>query len=145
MFSKSFGYAVRGILYIAIVTETKTRVQLAEIARQLAVPKHFLAKVLKTLAKEGIINSMKGPYGGFYINQQTMTTSLFEMMKVTGEVEEFGNCVLRFRKCNADNPCPMHLKIESLRQQWQQLLSSTTISDLLKKEQPNFIKSIAAI
>ena len=145
VFSKSFGYALRGVLYVAMLNGNKARVQLDEIAEQLSVPRHFLAKVMKIIVKEGVLNSMKGPYGGFYINEQTMQTSLFRLMEITGEVEELSTCVLRLRKCNALHPCPMHKQIESMRKQWRGLLSSTTVGDLLKKEQPDFIQSIAVI
>lgn len=145
VFSKSFGYALRGILYVAMVNESKTRVQLEEIAQQLTVPRYFLGKVMKNLVKEGMLSSLKGPYGGFCINERTLKTTLFKLVETTGEVEELSTCVLRLRKCNAQHPCPMHQQVESLRMQWQRLLSSTTIGDLLKKNQPDFIRSIAVI
>lgn len=145
VFSKSFGYALRGVLYLASVNENKPRVQLDEIAGELAVPRHFLGKVMKTLVKEGVLSSLKGPYGGFCINEKTMEMPLIQLMEITGEVEEFSTCVLRLRKCNAHNPCPMHRQIESLRHQWHGLLAATTIGDLLKQDQPDFIRSIAVV
>jgi len=145
VFSKSFGYALRGILYVAMVSESKARVRLDEIAEQLTVPRHFLGKVMKNLVKEGVLSSLKGPYGGFCINDRTVETTLFKLVETTGEVEQLSTCVLRLRKCNAQYPCPMHRQVESLRKQWQRLISSTTIGDLLKKNQPDFIQSIAAI
>jgi len=145
VFSKSFGYALRGILYVAMVSEKKPRVQLDEVASALAVPRHFLGKVMKNLVKEGVLGSLKGPYGGFCINEKTLTTTLFKLVEITGEVEESTTCVLRLRQCNARHPCPMHQQVESLRKQWRGLLLSTSIGDLLKKDQPDFIKSIAVI
>jgi len=145
VFSKSFGYALRGILYVALVSETRARVQLDEMADQLAVPRHFLGKVMKNLVKEGILDSVRGPSGGFYMNEQTLQTPLYRLIEITGEVEEMSMCVLRLRKCNAQHPCPMHSEAIQMRGQWQQLLSSTTIGDLLRKDQPDFIQSIAVI
>lgn len=145
VFSKSFGYALRGVLYVSIMSESKPKVQLNEIAEALSVPRHFLGKVMKKLVKEGVLDSQKGPHGGFYINEKSTEITLLKLMEITGETEEFSTCVLRFRKCNAHNPCPMHREIESLRRQWQYLLASSTIGDLLKQDQPDFIRSIAAI
>ena len=145
IFSKSFGYGLRGVLYIRMAGEMKTMVQLDEIASELAIPRHFLGKVMKKLVKGGVLSSLKGPYGGFCINEITMETSLLKLVDMTGEPEEFSSCVLRLRKCNASNPCPMHHQIESLRDQWQTLLTTTTIGDLLRKDIPDFIKSIAVI
>ncbi len=145
IFSKTFGYALRGVLYVAMQSEDKERIQLDEIAVQLSVPRHFLGNVMKKLVKAGVINSMKGPYGGFYINDKTSELTLLQLKEFTGEVEDFDICVLRFRKCNAANPCPMHNQVESLRRKWQELLASTTIGDLLRKNEPDFIKSISVI
>ncbi|MCY7311451.1 MAG: Rrf2 family transcriptional regulator [Chitinophagaceae bacterium] len=145
VFSKTFGYALRGVLYVALTNEVKPRVQLEEIAIQLSVPRHFLGKVMKKLVKEGVLISIKGPYGGFSVNETTLQIPLLRLIEITGEPEEFGSCVLRLRKCNAQNPCPMHRQIETLRRQWQSLLASTKIGDLLRKDQPDFIKSIATL
>ena len=104
-----------------------------------------MGKVMKKLVKEGVLTSLKGPYGGFCTNERTMKTSLLKLTEITGEAGEFTVCVLRLGNCNPGNPCPMHSKVESIRQQWQTLLSSTTIEDLLKKKQPDFISSIMAV
>lgn len=141
-FSKSFGYALRGILYVSMVSDNKARVQLDEIAEQLTVPRHFLGKVMKKLVKQGVLSSLKGPYGGFCLNEKTLKTPLLQLVEITGEPEEFGSCVLRLRNCNSKNPCPIHHQIESLRNQWHTILTSTKIEDLVKKDMPDFIKSI---
>ena len=145
IFSKSFGYALRGVLYVAIMTEEKHKIQLDEIAEKLTVPRYFLGKIMNKLVKEGILASEKGHKGGFSINDKTMQTSLLKLIKITGDNEMFDSCVLRLRKCNSKNPCPLHHEIETLRNQWHKLLAETTVNDLLKKDQPDFIKSIATI
>lgn len=143
--SKSFGYALRGVLYVAMLNDSKEKVRLDEIAKSLSVPRHFLGKVMKGLVKEGVLKSMKGPYGGFYIHEKTLATTLLKLAIITGDVDIYDTCILRFRKCNSANPCPLHRQIEMLRKDWQKLLASTTIGELLKKDQPDFIKSIAVI
>ena len=145
IFSKSFGYALRGILYVAIMTEEKHKIQLDEIAEKLTVPRYFLGKIMNRLVKDGILDSEKGHKGGFCINDKTIHTSLLSLVKITGDNEMFDSCVLRLRKCTSVNPCPLHHEIETLRNQWHTLLTETTVSDLLKKDQPDFIKSIATI
>ena len=50
IFSKSFGYAIRGILYIAVMKNEKQRVQLDEMAGKLNIPRHFLGKIMKRMA-----------------------------------------------------------------------------------------------
>ena len=143
MFSKSFGYAVRGILYIAIMQHEKRYIQSEEIARNRTVPKHFMSKILKSLVKDGIITSVKGPTGGFTINNHTLGIPLMKIFRKTEGSETFATCVLRLSQCNPDHPCPLHHQIENIRQQLDFVLVNTTIEDLLKKNKTDFIKSIS--
>jgi Rrf2 family transcriptional regulator, iron-sulfur cluster assembly transcription factor len=145
IFSKSFGYALRGILYIALSSDTKSRVHLDEIAERLSLPRHFLGKVLKKVSKEGILGSTKGPHGGFYLNDATLQTPLIKLIEITSEAELFDSCVLRFRKCNSNNPCPLHYQIESIKKEWHDILAGTKVGDLLKNDTPDFIKSISTL
>ena len=142
-FSKTFGYAIRSILFLASLKKDQ-RVLLAEIASKLKVPRHFLAKVMKKLASEGLISSFKGPNGGFASNELTSGITLLKVASITGETAHFGSCVLRLRKCNARNPCPLHNQAQSLRDQWIELLCHTTINDLLEGRQQDFINSVTA-
>lgn len=143
--SKSFGYALRGTLYVAVMKECERKVQLGEIAERLAVPRHFLGKVMKRLVKEGVLTSVKGPYGGFCINDNTLQTKLLRLTEISGDSALFDSCVLRFRKCDELHPCPMHCEVDVLRKKWIELLTNTTLGDLLRNDQPDLIKSIAAI
>jgi Rrf2 family iron-sulfur cluster assembly transcriptional regulator len=145
LFSKSFGYALRSVLYVSAETEKRGKIPLEKIAEGLNVPRHFLGKVMKRLVKEGILSSQKGPNGGFFINDRTLATPLIQFIHLTGEDEYFKSCILRLRKCDATRPCPLHSRAEQLRDQWEQVFSTTTVDDLLRKDQPGFIDSISIL
>lgn len=140
-FSKSFGYALRGILYIAMVRTEKERVQVDEIARELSAPKHFLGKIMKKVVQHGILNSTKGPYGGFSINEKTLATHLSVLYTLTNSEAQFDNCVLGLKKCNADHPCPLHGKIQPYKEELQQVFTGTTIGDLLNPGNMGLVKN----
>jgi Rrf2 family protein len=143
-FSKSFGYALRGVLYVAMISEENRRVQVDEIANRLAVPKHFLAKIMNRVVKEGILDSTKGPYGGFSVNVETLSSPLIRLLKITDGIEQFNTCVLKLRKCNKNNPCPLHFLMEQSRDDLLKNFSQTTVADLLKQDKKLLIGSIAA-
>lgn len=142
--SKSSGYAIRGIMYLSLDSSRNRRVQLEEIAETLHVPRFFLGKVMKRVAKEGILDSVKGHSGGFSINDQTIDTSLYRIAEIMGELTELKSCVLRFKECNKHNPCPLHEKVEPARKQWIQFLQQTTIRNLLESKQKSILGSIKA-
>jgi Rrf2 family iron-sulfur cluster assembly transcriptional regulator len=144
IFSKSFGYAVRGVLYIAFTRHETAYVQVSEIASALGVPRHFMGKVLKKLAKEKVLNSTKGPSGGFAINQNTRITSLFRLAEITTDLGVLHTCVLQIKECNGNNPCPLHHQVVGLRNNLASILSNTTVADMLSRAEPDFIQSISA-
>lgn len=143
LFSKSFGYALRGILYIALMQDEKKWIQVDEVAVQLGVPRYFMGKIMKRLAKEHLLVSAKGPYGGFTLHEDTLSKPIYSVVEVTDGLLSFKTCVLRMQECNAENPCPMHDKIEEIKNGLKSILVTTTIGDLLRTDKQEFIKSIA--
>lgn len=71
MFSKTFGYALRAITHIAVHGVDGHKIGLQELAAELAIPHHFLGKIMQDLVRHGIIDSAKGPSGGFFSNENT--------------------------------------------------------------------------
>lgn len=145
LFSKSFSYALRGILYIAVVQEEKQRVPLEEIADKVGAPKHFMGKVLKRLVKENILNSVKGPTGGFYLREKTLSTPVLTIVAITDGLAGFKTCVLRFVECNLQNPCPMHAKVEATIKELKEMIGETTVGELLTNDKERLLASIATV
>jgi Rrf2 family protein len=144
-FSKSFGYALRGILYVALMQYEQRKVKIDEIADKLSVPKHFLGKIMQELVKEHLLQSTKGPYGGFGITDKTLSTPLMKVVEITGGAEQFNLCVLQLRNCNGINPCPLHYEVDGIKEKLRKLFTHTTIEDLMKEDKKEFIKSLATI
>ncbi|HWI90560.1 MAG TPA: Rrf2 family transcriptional regulator [Flavisolibacter sp.] len=143
IFSKSFGYAIRSILYVAVMRDEKRYVQVEEIAAKLAVPRHFMGKIMKKLAKEKILISTKGPSGGFMLSEHTLEMPLMDLIVIIDGVEIFDTCALRAKECNADNPCPMHFQMDSIKRDLKSVLSETKIGGLLEEDKTEFIRSIS--
>jgi Rrf2 family transcriptional regulator, iron-sulfur cluster assembly transcription factor len=143
IFSKSFGYALRGILYIALMQDERRNVQVEEIAARLNVPKHFLGKILKVLVKEGLLHSAKGPNGGFSVSSQTLQTPLYNLIEITDGISSFKTCVLRLQACSATQPCPLHYQMEGIIGNLKKMLLGTLVADLLQHDKEQFIQSIA--
>jgi Rrf2 family transcriptional regulator, iron-sulfur cluster assembly transcription factor len=141
--SKSFGYALRGILYIAKLQQENRRIQIDEIAKSLSVPKHFLGKIMQQIVKAGLLQSTKGPYGGFSLSGDTLNTSLMKLLDITDGTDQFKMCVLKLKYCNGNNPCPLHHEMEQLREKFFSVFNDTTIADLVRNSNSDFIKSLA--
>ena len=143
--SKSFGYALRGILYIAVMQDEHRKVQIDEIATKLSVPKHFLGKILQQIVKADLLKSTKGPYGGFALTTETLATPVIKLVEITDGMEQFSMCVLNFKHCNGLNPCPFHYERDEIKRNYLSLFTKNTFGDLLKDRKSDLLKSLAVI
>ena len=141
IFSKSFGYAVRSILYIASAKNKKEFIRIEEISTTLKLPRQFLARVIKNLVKEKVLISSKGPIGGVGITSEGMQTTLFRILELT-DGNRLNQCVLKSKDCNTTNPCPVHERFSTARKEMSDILTNTTIASLIKGEHKQFIQSL---
>ena len=141
--SKSFGYALRGVLYVARMQDENRKIQIEEIASNLSVPKHFLGKIMQQVVKKGLLRSTKGPYGGFSLTNETLGAPLMKLVEITDGTEQFKICVLKLKSCDGTNPCPLHYEVVEIREKFLSVFSETTIGDLLKDSKHDLIKGLA--
>jgi Rrf2 family protein len=131
MFSKACEYGIKAITYIATQSMIGRRVKIGEVVEHIDSPEAFTAKILGALVKENIVQSVTGPYGGFYIdkNQMDQITMIDIVTAIDGD-SIFNGCGLGLKQCNADHPCPMHSKFVSVRADLKRMLKSTSIREL---------------
>lgn len=136
MFSKSCEYGIKAIIYIATQSLEGSRVKIGEVAEHTGSPEAFTAKILGTLTKCDIVNSLKGPYGGFDIDIKRMKQiKVSEIVHAIDGDSIYKGCALGLDECNAAEPCPMHEKFVVIRNELKKMLETTTIYDLAIKLQ----------
>ena len=69
MFSKTCEYALRAMIFIAQKSKAGYKAGIKEIVKEIDAPEHFVAKILQDLVRKGFVQSLKGPTGGFYLEQ----------------------------------------------------------------------------
>ena len=141
--SKSFGYALRGILYVAAAHDDGRKVQIDEIAGKLSVPRHFLGKIMQQMVKNDLLRSTKGPYGGFTLTEETLNSPLVRLVQITDGMDQFNYCVLKLKYCDRVNPCPLHHDMEEIRTELLNVFHETTIGDLVNGNKNSLIRSLA--
>lgn len=124
MFSKSCKYAIRAVIYIARKDE---KLSVHQIATAIDAPFHFIAKILQDLSRNKIINSTKGPNGGFSITEKQMNASIMNIVKAIDGDNIFKDCGLGLANCDASRPCPMHKEFSKIRRQLKSFLSKATL------------------
>ncbi|MUH34332.1 Rrf2 family transcriptional regulator [Zobellia amurskyensis] len=131
MFSKACEYAIRASTYIALKSLEGTRVSLKEIAEKIDSPVAFTAKVLQQLSKNNIVDSVKGATGGFQISTQNISNiKLAQIVYAIDGNNVYEGCGLGLKKCNANEPCPVHDKFVQIRADLKNMLENTSLYDM---------------
>jgi Rrf2 family protein len=146
MLSKSCIYALRSIIFIAHNSTEISKLGIKEVAKELDLPPPYLGKILQQLTKNDIIQSVKGPNGGFYLNKKSQQTSLIKIIEVMDGLDMFNKCGLGLSECSEEHPCPLHDDFKIYRDGLSNLFKSKTIMDLVSKiEDGNaFIKNLSS-
>lgn len=127
VFSKTCEYAMRAVFYIASSTVDGSKVGLKEIATEIDSPEPFLAKILQDLSRKGILDSAKGPNGGFYLDSKALKRPLSDVVSAVDGEQIFIGCGMGLKYCSEINPCPLHNEFKKVRNQLAKMLTSTTI------------------
>jgi Rrf2 family protein len=127
MFSKSCEYGLRAAIYVAQQSKLNNKVSLNTISQEINSPQAFTAKILQQLTKNNIIKSIKGPYGGFIIEEERMSTKLSEVVSILDGDSIYTGCGLGLKQCDADAPCPLHFKFVDIRERLKMMLENTTL------------------
>lgn len=101
-----------------------------EISDRLDIPMPFLGKTLQLLVQKNILESQKGPRGGFRLAKDPEEIALFNVVEAIDGTEFMTSCVLGFPECSSNNPCPMHSEWEKLRDSVYRMIAGKTIADI---------------
>ena len=130
MFSKSCEYAFRAVIFLCSKSSGSPVAKIQEIAEEIQAPMHYTSKVLQQLSKAGIIGSAKGPGGGFFINASHSKTKLLEIVEVIDGNKVFAGCAIGLIPCSEKNPCPLHDRFKSVREDLKKMLTEVTIKEI---------------
>ena len=132
MFSRSSGYAIQALTYLAAQPSGKL-VGAREIATSLEIPMPFLWKILRKLSQQKLVRSFKGVHGGYELARPASSIRLSEILLVGHDSGLMGECVLGLSVCDDRDPCPLHEQWKDVRVEIERKIKSTRLSDLVRK------------
>lgn len=133
MLSKTCEYAIRALTFIAQQTKDGNKISIKDVAKGIDSPEYFIAKILQEMTRKDLLQSTKGPTGGFHLNETNLNNSLANIVKEFNGDKIFNGCALGLKQCSETSPCPLHDQFKGIRNNLKQLLESTTIRDLVEK------------
>ena len=103
------------------------RVGVKEVAKSIDAPEPFIAKILQELCRKRVLQSSKGPKGGFYLEKADLQTSLADIVKAIDGDKIYDECVLGLKACSQKNPCPVHDEYKEIKKKLIHMLEKNTV------------------
>ena len=125
-------YGVRALVDLALHVGDGT-VRAAEIARRTAIPEPYLAQVLHTLNKSGLIRSQRGPQGGHSIAREASKIRLSMVMTCLGGTDTLVRCLDDVNSCVHVSFCAQRDVWRSVEEAMFNILNATSIGDLAER------------
>lgn len=129
MLSQTAEYALRAVLHLARVGE-RGPVRVDDIARALDVPRNYLSKILHVLARAGVLESTRGPHGGFELAHPAADLTLADVVEEFDRLQERGACLLGGTRCNERDPCAAHDRWREVAGTVRRFFRDTTVAEL---------------
>jgi Rrf2 family protein len=104
--SQTTGYAIRAL---GCLNSPVCRCRLiADIAKCAGVPKPYLAKIINSLARQGLVTAKRGYKGGISLTRPPEEISLLEIVEAVEGTKWLGTCLLGLPECATKKTCPTH-------------------------------------
>jgi len=131
MISNTCKYAVRAVIYLAVNSKENEKIGIKKISKDLDLPGPFLGKIMQTLAKNKMLNSIKGPHGGFSLAKDPYKISLYDIVEIIDGTDVFNECLIGIKICE-NNPaheelCPFYERSHEVRRQFIKVFREQTV------------------
>jgi Rrf2 family iron-sulfur cluster assembly transcriptional regulator len=128
IFSRPCEYAIRALTHMAAnATEISSAL---EISKAEDIPLPVLSKVLQELVRKGLLESRRGPGGGFQLSRRPELITLRDIVAAIDGLDHFMDCVAGLKVCSEEAPCPLHKTWTGVRSQILTSLETTTLAEM---------------
>ncbi len=117
---------------MALISQIEGRATATEIAEQTRVPVRYMSKVLQTLSEAGLIESQRGPSGGFWLSRSPEEITLLDVVDCISPIERITQCPINLPE-HCDNLCPLHIALDDLAVIAREKLGATSLASVMDK------------
>lgn len=122
-------YAVTAMMDLALHARID-RVTLVDIAERQSISLPYLEQLFASLRKAGLVNSVRGPKGGYLLAKSDKDISLADILVAVNE--NINLACGGGKTCNDATPCLTHGLWNNLSQEFYAFFDSKKLSDLIR-------------
>ena len=122
-------YAVRAMLALSDPA-VEPWLSATRISGAMSIPERFLPRVLRDLARAGLVEARTGRTGGYRLARPAAAITLFDVIEAVEPEDTARRCILRGIPCSPDGRCAVHDTFDEARTAMQGRLAATTLAEL---------------
>jgi len=122
------------LLSLDVIRKSDSPIGAEQLATELCIPKSFLAKILQSLAKHGILESRKGAHGGFMLARDIDQISVSEIIfAAEGKTPAVFDCTSYTASCpnGSIGTCAISPFLMTFQSKIDDFLNGLMLSDIL--------------
>jgi Rrf2 family transcriptional regulator, iron-sulfur cluster assembly transcription factor len=124
-------FAVTAMLDVAMYGQSSP-VTLANIAERQRISLSYLEQLFGRLRRQALVESVRGPGGGYQLSKAAGETSVAEIIHAVEEPLDSRQCGGK-ENCHGESRCMTHDLWEDLNQTVHSFLAGVTLSDLIAR------------
>ncbi|MCC6491421.1 MAG: Rrf2 family transcriptional regulator [Pirellulales bacterium] len=129
MISQTAEYALRAVVYLASQKDVpRTTAYVAEATK---MPAGYLAKVMQSLCRAGLIQSRRGLNGGFLLKNQPGEITLLAIVNAVDPIRRYPECPLGIVS-HGRRLCPLHRRLDEAAAMVEAAFQKTTVAELIE-------------
>lgn len=133
--SKRGDYVVRSALALARAYPSGEARKIREVVAEMGVPQTFASQILADLVRAGLATSKAGKDGGYRLASPPEKVSLVEVVEAGEGPLRAERCALGEGPCRWDAVCPLHETWRTATDALRDVLRSTSLADLVKRDE----------
>ncbi|QHD65080.1 aminotransferase class V-fold PLP-dependent enzyme [Neorickettsia findlayensis] len=128
-------YAIVASIDIALHSNSKKYVKTSEIASRQKISEKFLELILPPLKKQGILDSLLGPGGGYRLAKKPDTIFLMQILKAVADTPKITRCGDGQQSCTGETKkCYTHNLWIVLEKRFNNFFESITLHDIISDD-----------
>lgn len=139
--TQSTGYAITALGHVASAGGKAQFIK--DIAEATALPHPYLAKIIHTLARRGLVHTRRGVGGGVALAREPEQITLFDIALALDDPLLEERCMLGSAVCSDERACPAHAFWTHHRKEQIAFLRDTNLADVAAFEARQRARSAA--
>ena len=127
--SSTARYGLRAMSDLFLHSQDFAPVSVNDIAIRQKIPVNYLEQLFSKLRRGGLLESVRGAQGGYFLSRPANEISITEILEALGEPFVFGACQTD-KGCENSPTCPTFNLWRKVKGSVDEILNTTTLEDI---------------